>query len=86
MPIVIGLSAGLVFGLAAILANRRWATVLVVAPILGWFVLLVIAIDDGLTSEQANGLALGLLGILLGLAVGQVFDKRDHGAVRRKRR
>ena len=86
MPIVLGLSAGLVFGLAAIPVNRLWATVLAVAPILGWFVLLVIAIDDGLTSEQTNGLALGLLGILLGLAVGQVFDKRDHAGACRKRK
>lgn len=86
MPIVFGLSAGLVFGLAAIAANRLWATVLVVAPILGWFVLLVVAVHDGLTNEQTTRLALGLLGVLLGLTVGQVFDKRDHAGARRNRK
>jgi predicted cation transporter len=86
MPILIGLGFGLVFGLVAMTVNRLWATVLVVAPILGWFLLLIMAIDHGLTIEHTTRLALGLVGIVLGLAVGQVFDKRDHTDARRKRK
>ncbi|PZE80670.1 hypothetical protein DEI91_14125 [Curtobacterium sp. MCBD17_032] len=75
---MIGLAVGLAFSLAAIPAGRRLATLLMVVPMVGWFVLLTIGIDAGLTSGRTTRLGLGLLGILLGLTIGQVFDRRDH--------
>jgi hypothetical protein len=78
VSMVLGLSAGLSFGFLAVLVNRRLATVFMVAPISGWFVLLAIAVHVGLTSVRTTQLGLGLLGVLLGLAIGQALDKRDH--------
>jgi hypothetical protein len=78
MSVVMGLGVGLACSLVAILVNRLGATVLMVAPVIGWFVMLAIGIDTGLTSARTTELAFGLLGILLGLAIGQVLDRRDH--------
>jgi hypothetical protein len=78
MPLIVGLGVGLVSGLVAVPLNRLWATLLVLTPLAGWFVVLTRSTSDGLTGSETTRLAFGLLGILLGLAIGQAFDRRDH--------
>ena len=76
MFLMLGLCAGLLCGTAAAVAGRLWGTALAVAPVAGWFVFLIVAQRGGLGETEAEPLANGLLGILLGLFVGQVFERR----------
>ncbi|MFL4474515.1 hypothetical protein ACIPVK_11010 [Paeniglutamicibacter sp. MACA_103] len=80
MPLWIGLLAGLAFGLASAFANRLWGTVLAVAPVVAWFIFLAMANDGGITGPESEGLGLGLFGMLIGLFLGQLLDRRRRNA------
>jgi len=78
MTVVLGLLVGLAFGVASAFANRRWGTVLACIPVAGWFVILGICSLDGLQDSEVAPLCYGLLGVVLGLLVGQVFDRQRN--------
>lgn len=85
MFLLIGLIAGLVFGLASAFANRFWGTVLACLPIAGWFVLFAFAQQGGYTGREATNYALALFGVLIGMFMGQIFD-RQRRKIRTPRR
>lgn len=80
MPLWIGIFAGLAFGLASAFASRLWGTVLAVAPVVAWFVFLAMALDGGITGPESEWLGFGLSGMLVGLLLGQLLDRRRRNA------
>ncbi|MCU1526445.1 MAG: hypothetical protein JWP75_208 [Frondihabitans sp.] len=86
MFVVIGLGAGLVFGLASAFANRLWGTVLACIPVAVWFVFYAIALREGLTSRETENLCYALFGIVIGVSMGQIFDRQRKRSPRSARR
>ena len=83
MPVFIGLMIGFAFGVASAFANRLWGTVLACIPVAGWFVFLAIAFNDGLSRHETLTLCYALFGMIIGLLVGQTFDRQRRRPGRR---
>lgn len=62
--------------MASNFANRLWGTFLAAAPVLVWFVYFAIALDSGITDLESQALGFGVVGIVLGLFLGQMFGRR----------
>ena len=76
MFLVLGLAAGLTFGVGSALAGRLSGTLLNVVPVGLWFVALGIVLRDGLTEHEFEHLGAAMVGILLGLLAGPILERR----------
>jgi len=83
MPVIIGLIAGITFGLASAFSNRLWGTVLACLPVAVWFVFFAVALHNGLSGKETSTLCYALFGIVVGVFIGQIFD-RQRTRVRRR--
>ncbi|MFJ6415955.1 hypothetical protein [Paeniglutamicibacter sp. NPDC091659] len=80
MSLVMGLIAGLAFGLASAFATRPWGTLLAVAPVFVWFIVFAVSLEGGLVGSETEMLGFGLCGVLLGLFLGQLPDRQRSNA------
>lgn len=76
MTLVLGLLVGLAFGIASAFADRRWGTVLACVPIASWFVVFAVVSSNGLRDSEIAPLCYGLFGVVVGVFVGQIFDRQ----------
>ncbi|WP_420368791.1 hypothetical protein [Curtobacterium sp. L1-20] len=76
MSLMIGLVLGLAFGLSAAGVGRRAGTVLNVVPIVAWFTALAVMLRGGLSDQELAQLGAAIVGILVGLFCGQLFERR----------
>jgi hypothetical protein len=82
MSLVIGMCTGLVCGIAATIANRFWGTVVATAPVAAWIVILIFAMPEGISNNEAGSLGLGMIGIVVGLSLGKLYDFRRNAMPR----
>jgi hypothetical protein len=75
-PVLIGLIAGVACGLASAFSNRVWGTILACLPVAVWFVFFAVALHDGLSRGETSTLCYALFGIVVGVFIGQIFDRR----------
>lgn len=86
MIVLVGLFAGFAFGLASAFTGRFWGTVLATTPLAVWFVLFALALQNGLSDAETSTLCYGLFGIVVGVFIGQIFDRQRTRQHRRNRR
>lgn len=75
MAILLSAIAGLLFGLVSSSVNRLLGTVLSVAPVLVWFVFLVLAMVGGISDADGRALGFSISAIVVGLLIGQMAGR-----------
>jgi hypothetical protein len=88
MFVLLGPTTGAAFGVASAFADRVWGTVLACIPVAAWFVAYAISLRGGLTNPETASLCYALFGIVIGVSLGQVFDRQrtPTGRLARPRR